>query len=268
MSLRASNWAWDQRTLTPTQKIVLLALADCHNDHTGQCFPRQERLAEQCEVSVKTVQRAISSLEDAGLLQTRTVRRGKGKGSITYYVFDFRVYLGRKLEATNSPLQQLEATNGDDRGDKSDPLEATPESGDKQEGNRKEKEEIKIAFNEIFALYRSSPLLAGQTRKKGAEQFKKAIEGGVAIEDIRKAVAYEVSKREDAHRRKAFCPNLPDFFRWIRDEKWRDALDELGENTPTEESQLAERIRLARQNGVWPEKWGERPPECADLPIR
>lgn len=266
MSLRATTWAWSQRTLTPTQKIILLALADCYNDSTGQCYPKQERVAYQCEVSTKTVQRAIERFKELELLESKTYRLGQGKGSKTYYLLDFSRVLGSDLEETNCPAQTLEPTSGDVRGDKSGGLDTTPESSQEQEANRKEQENIKESFERIFKLYRESPLLAGQTKKRGLEQFRKAIQGGADVAQIERAVSHEVQKRKDADRRKVFCANLPDFWRWVRDEKWLDTLDELGGPEPTEQDIQAGRIQKARLNGIWPKAWGPKPDELADIP--
>lgn len=46
----ATNWAIRQRKLKPTTKIVLWHLCDRHNPDYG-CFPAQNRLAHDCEIS-------------------------------------------------------------------------------------------------------------------------------------------------------------------------------------------------------------------------
>ena len=50
MSHAATNWAIQQRGLKPTTKIVLWHLCDRFNPDYG-CFPSQDRLAHDCEIS-------------------------------------------------------------------------------------------------------------------------------------------------------------------------------------------------------------------------
>ncbi|MGB5255148.1 MAG: helix-turn-helix domain-containing protein, partial [Sedimenticolaceae bacterium] len=46
------NWAWRQ-ALTPTLKLVLMALADAADDQ-GVCWPSVSTLAKKCSVSTRT----------------------------------------------------------------------------------------------------------------------------------------------------------------------------------------------------------------------
>lgn len=68
MSHIATNWAFQQRGLKPTAKIILLILADCHNPTHG-CFPTQAYLAHHCEVNRDTVNAHLASLEEMGLIR-------------------------------------------------------------------------------------------------------------------------------------------------------------------------------------------------------
>jgi hypothetical protein len=68
MSHAATNWAIQQRGLKPTTKIVLWHLCDRFNPDYG-CFPSQERLAHDCEISRSTLNDHLRQLEAAGLLR-------------------------------------------------------------------------------------------------------------------------------------------------------------------------------------------------------
>jgi hypothetical protein len=68
MSHEATNWAIKQRGLKPTTKIVLWHLCDRFNPDYG-CFPSQDRLAHDCEISRSTLNDHIGQLETAGLLR-------------------------------------------------------------------------------------------------------------------------------------------------------------------------------------------------------
>lgn len=62
--------------LPDSEKIALLALADCANDE-GLCWPSMATLAKKCSKSDRTVQKAIQSLCEKGHL-SRDERPGKG----------------------------------------------------------------------------------------------------------------------------------------------------------------------------------------------
>ncbi len=68
MSHAATNWAIGQRGLKPAAKLVLWHLADHHNPSHG-CFPSQELLAHECEMSRSTLNLHLKSLEESGLIE-------------------------------------------------------------------------------------------------------------------------------------------------------------------------------------------------------
>jgi DNA-binding transcriptional ArsR family regulator len=72
MSHRATNWAFEQRGLPPVQSLVLIRLADHHNNEHG-CFPSQALLAEEVNVSPSTLNEHLRALEERRLI--RRVRR-------------------------------------------------------------------------------------------------------------------------------------------------------------------------------------------------
>jgi len=79
MSHEATNWAIKQRGLKPTTKIVLWHLCDRFNPDYG-CFPSQDRLAEDCEISRSTLNEHLGQLEAAG--GNGGAKLGHGSGGI------------------------------------------------------------------------------------------------------------------------------------------------------------------------------------------
>lgn len=75
MSVALMSLVW-KVDLPASEKLVLLALADCANDEGG-CWPSMRTLVSKCSKSERTVQAAIKALVDAGHL-TRDERLGKG----------------------------------------------------------------------------------------------------------------------------------------------------------------------------------------------
>ena len=77
--------AWKVTGLTPREKVVLLALADCMNATTGMCFPSARRLGEMTGIHDRSIWRVLGLLEEKGLITriNRELDRG-GKSSNRY----------------------------------------------------------------------------------------------------------------------------------------------------------------------------------------
>lgn len=88
MSFKAVNWAWDQKGLTPHQKLVLLALANRHNPDVG-CFPSLNKLVEDVEFSKSTVQRSIQKLQELGFIRVEEKHRDNGSQTSNRYYLNF-----------------------------------------------------------------------------------------------------------------------------------------------------------------------------------
>lgn len=76
MSHDATNWAIKQRGIKPALKVVLWHLCDRYNPDNG-CFPSQETLAFDAEVSRSALNTYLDELEERGLI-AREQRREKG----------------------------------------------------------------------------------------------------------------------------------------------------------------------------------------------
>jgi len=83
VSIAAMNWAWRQR-LSPTPKLVLMALADAADDH-GVCWPSVATLSGKCTVSPRTVQRVLRMLVEQQLLVAEARHRQNGACSSNRY---------------------------------------------------------------------------------------------------------------------------------------------------------------------------------------
>lgn len=75
MSIRIMSLVWEL-SLPDSDKLVLLALADCANDD-GYCWPGMATLARKCSKGERTVQYALRQLEKDGHLSRREIR-GRG----------------------------------------------------------------------------------------------------------------------------------------------------------------------------------------------
>jgi hypothetical protein len=83
MSIRLMTAVWDL-VLAHDEQLVLLALADHAHDDGSKCFPGVRYLAWKTNYSERQVQRALRSMEAAGLIVAVAFANG-GRGHATEY---------------------------------------------------------------------------------------------------------------------------------------------------------------------------------------
>lgn len=106
MSVKALNWAFDQKTELPVDKLVLLSLADLANED-GQSWPSRRLLADRAMCSVDTVDRSIARLEASGIIvKTQRLHAAGGLSSSCYTL----VAVANVKPQTVDPLPQIAAT--------------------------------------------------------------------------------------------------------------------------------------------------------------
>ena len=68
MSVKTMAWVWANSRSKPTQRLVLLAIADCANDHGAEAYPSTATLAGKTGLTERGVRKAIVELERLGEL--------------------------------------------------------------------------------------------------------------------------------------------------------------------------------------------------------
>jgi DNA-binding transcriptional ArsR family regulator len=126
MSVQALSWAQVQKTGSPTRKLVLLALADFADDR-HVAWPSIASLSSIAEASPRTIQRALSDLEELGLIER--VGRHRHDGAQTSNRFLLRVEGGGdKLTGGGDRMTRGGATDCHRGGDTGDRGGVTPVS--------------------------------------------------------------------------------------------------------------------------------------------
>ena len=120
MSIDATRWAWQQRRISTTQKIVLLSMADrAGEDHT--CWPSLARLCADTGLSDRAVQKAMADLETLGF-----VRRLPACGKVNTYKL-----LGVQDRESSAPPKEMHprTTFTPEQDAPPNEVRPTPESG-------------------------------------------------------------------------------------------------------------------------------------------
>ncbi len=83
MSVKASNWAWNQ-PLKPTPKLVLMRLADFAGQD-GKCYASYSRLIQDVGVSKNTIRKSLDELIEQGFItKIRNVRQNMGYATSSF----------------------------------------------------------------------------------------------------------------------------------------------------------------------------------------
>lgn len=112
MSARATFWAWSVTGIKSSQKLVLLCLADNHNDDSGQCNPSVAFISDKTGLNRKTILQALADLEAEGLIE------GKRRfGATTNFRLKTNTNIGtgetrKRPRKAAQPQAQTSAENG------------------------------------------------------------------------------------------------------------------------------------------------------------
>lgn len=111
MSMELMARAMKVKVGNPVRKLVLLKLADNASDQ-GECWPSYQYIADQCEVSKRSVITHIDGLIDSGLLR-KEVRKGpKGNSSNVYFLTLYGA--GDSLGKNNEVVQEVHPPSAGD----------------------------------------------------------------------------------------------------------------------------------------------------------
>lgn len=102
MSIPALNWCIEQKALPPGEWVVLFHLCHAHNAEHG-CFPSQDFLAEQTNMSKRSIVRHIGALEEAGLVVRKRRFNAAGERISDRYFMPFEPGFARE----NQPSANL-----------------------------------------------------------------------------------------------------------------------------------------------------------------
>ncbi len=84
-------WAWKQKELTASQKLVLMGLANYANMDDVTAFPSVRTLATDCGVGARTVERCFLELEGMHLIERLPQYRSDGSRTSNLYKLHVRM---------------------------------------------------------------------------------------------------------------------------------------------------------------------------------
>lgn len=223
MSAKATFWAWEQNT-TPTQKLVLLSLANFANDRC-QLWYSYDKIAKATGVHRRTVMRACKELQLLGLLDI--CKRVKSEKQNDTNLYTLKIKMGGMEQNSGSEYLSLGGSDRESLGVVTESHQGSdtvsPKSNNEPNNNKKHKDHYSDQFEDFWGkasvIYKSTKSNTG-TKKEAYEQFKRV------LVDNRNTHAWlnsmEQQAKEKIQRRAAgqFAENFKHVCRWIKNQSW------------------------------------------------
>ncbi|MDQ5184108.1 helix-turn-helix domain-containing protein [Klebsiella variicola subsp. variicola] len=167
----------------PLRKLVLLKLADNASD-LGECWPSYQHIADQCEISKRSVMNHIQALCECGLIK-KELRTGPKGNSSNVYQLNLRsagYSPGGSAGAAPRISHSFEPVNEPVNEPVDEPIKNTGASAIASAPVRSAKQDYSPEFETAWQAY---PKRAGGNSKSGAfKAWKARLKDGVKPEDM------------------------------------------------------------------------------------
>lgn len=223
MSHYMTALAMKQKGLKPSEKIVLYWLADHYNGETGDCFPSIDRLAKCCEMSRRSVENQLKSLEGMGFVTREQRRRDEGGKTSNRYILNLN-----ESDTQNLRMGSAKSAHGDTQNLRMNNL------GINNLGiEPKEPSVQKDRFEEFWGVFPKRENRRG-SKKLATAKYLKAVKDGIS-EDRLIAAAKSYSQTKQA--KDGFAQNAST---WLNQAGW-----EAEEASPDKTSAPVDRAAMA-----------------------
>lgn len=197
MSWGALAWAAKTRVERASEKLILIALCDRHNDETGFAYPSINWLCEFSSLNRKTVISALDRLEACGLIEDSGRRVGSTKQVKVY-----TINVGKESQNRNSSeigRKQSQKRDTEPVSNLSSEAKASSESAKSSE------------FDDFWKLYPHKK--AKGAARKAYLKARKAVDHGTLVRAVTTQVGWGVWANPD------YSPHAAT---WLNDERWTD----------------------------------------------
>lgn len=242
MSIHLMSLVWEVNFATPTQKLVMLRLADYADDDGNSVFPSIDRLARQVGASKRQTQYAVRALEGVGLMICLH-KGGSGPKDTNRWQMDVDLLL--KLA-----FQEVELNGSHDA------LEVVESKG------------ANIAPY-ILRRVQSAALRVQSATDKGATHCTQPfIDPSIRPLVHADACAKENSCSEESEWKRAPRPPARTFEVKVKDPSWKAWVEWFQANRPDRIGELLATGRITTFNSKWPDGTNIVPPRIESGGVR
>lgn len=248
MSAKASFWAWEQTGLTGIEKLVLLCLADAHNDESRRSWYSYSKMAEKCCVSRQTVIRACKKLQSENYLSI-IKRKDEGNPDLNttnYFYLNVQVTASKPSNSVIPPEGKLiggvvsESYQGSirelpkpkrepKRFKRIDSDESVRAITDKKVTKDKsfDEERFEQFWKGLTSLYKTIGSNAG-SKSKARTSFKRAKINPDKQKEIFALAQNQVARKVEIQKAEGWAANMAHISTWLNNKGWEDEVDILG----------------------------------------
>jgi hypothetical protein len=200
MSWGALAWAAKTRVERASEKLILIALCDRHNDETGFAYPSIDWLCEFSSLNRKTVISALDRLEACGLIQDSGRRVG-----VTRQVKVYTINVGKGSQNRNSSEMSRKESQKRD---------TEPVFNQSSEAKASSESSKPTEFDDFWKAYPHKK--AKGAARKAYAKARKAVDHGTLVRSVIAQVGWGVWSDP------AYSPHAAT---WLNDERWTDEPD-------------------------------------------
>ena len=210
MSHYMTALAMRQTGLKPATKVVLYWIADHHNGETGKCFPSIKRIADLSEMSRRSVEGHIETLEKLGLVKREAQFRDTGGKSTNSYILALTGTYENISDAQNLRMVCEKSAHGDTQNLRMNNL-VRNNLGKETNISSSDDDGVDYYFDQLWGIY---PRKVGKGQARQA--FRKAAKKIEFYDLLPKLMGYvETLEGKD----KQYMPHLST---WLNGERWND----------------------------------------------
>ena len=197
MSWGALAWAAKTRVERASEKLILIALCDRHNDETGFAYPSIDWLCEFSSLNRKTVISALDRLEACGLIQDSGRRVGA-----TRQVKVYTINVGKGSQNRNSSEMSRKESQKRD---------TEPVFNHSSEAKASSESSKPSEFDDFWKAYPHKK--AKGAARKAYAKARKAVDHGTLVRSVIAQIGWGVWSDP------AYSPHAAT---WLNDERWTD----------------------------------------------
>lgn len=213
MSHYMTALAMRQTGLKPATKVVLYWIADHHNGETGKCFPSIKRIADLSEMSRRSVEGHIETLEKLGLVKREAQFRDTGGKSANSYILGLTETSVDITDAQNLRMVCEKSAHGDTQNLRMNNL-VSNNLVNKTKSSSSDDDGVDYYFDQLWGIY---PRKVGKGQARQA--FRKAVKKIEFYDLLPKLMGYvETLEGKD----KQYMPHLST---WLNGERWTDEVE-------------------------------------------
>lgn len=263
MSVQAITWALSFAVKSPTEKAVLLVLAN-YSDGDGVCFPGQENIALQAACTDRTVRAVLTALEERGVIARS--HRQRRDGSRTSDEIKLIAFANAQPEkASDRPTGNLRRSNRKSTSIQPEQISGLTTFEPSEEPSEEPSSAVPAARRtptkaDVAEVWSSCPRLARQrsSQIEVTKALEAAMRRGHPVGSVKAGLLAAYASRTYAG------DHAKGIHLLIQNDRWLGFVEDRSAASEWTDDRWRAALSLNREEGLWSDKLGPPPgsPGC------